>query len=457
VRPEIYCSRKPRSNRTSSSYNADDKLPVSNNVVFAGAHLGYDTQDHPLGGGAQVGLQLIDRWCRTRPFGLVVVGSGPGKGWEETPGVVYRSVKWYAPGDGPRLTDLSIRGYARFCRRFEQGVTEELQRLAADGGARHTLVLHNDICEAGDYRRISRMGYRQATIFHVDVVDYVASVYLRGLVSARSLARAARALDRFGGLRLTPDVVQLIFLKQEACTRWSDLLIVPSGDMKRVLLEGFPWLTGSDVLVLPWGAMPGPEPTPDSAQARAQLGLPKDQPVALCLSRLSPEKGQDRLLKSLALWEKRGGRPLTLVICGAPAYMHGRRYMRKLRRLAGRLERTDVRFPGYVTGATKQAFLAAADLYVFPSRHESYGLTLMEAMRCGLPVLTTDHRSARELVRPEFGRVVPCSPAALAEGLGELLQEDLSQMGLRAQKFAQGFAFDRVADRLAAEIRSVLH
>ena len=37
-------------------------------------------------------------------------------------------------------------------------------------------------------------------------------------------------------------------------------------------------------------------------------------------------------------------------------------------------------FPGYVTGERKRAFFALADLYVFPSRHESYGLTLLEAL-----------------------------------------------------------------------------
>jgi len=425
---------------------------VIKTVVYAGAHLGYDPGSQPLGGGAQVGVQLIDWWCHTNPFSLLVMGSGPGKGWETPPGVVYRRVDCQVLGKDAPLTGLSVSGYARFCRQFERGVTHELGRMAADAAAGDTLVLHNDICEAGDFEKVGRMGYRQATIFHVDVVDYVASVYLRGWVSARRLARAARAVDRFGGLGLTPDVVRLIFRKQEACARWSDLLIVPSSDMKRVLLSEYPWRTGSEVLVLPWGAMSGRELAANRAQARAELDLPEDQPVALSLSRISPEKGQDVFLRSLALWEREAGQPLTVVICGAPAYMHGKRYMRKLERLAGRLKRTEVRFPGYVTGEAKHAFLCAADLYVFPSRHESYGLTLMEAMRHGLPVLSTDHRSAGDLVYPEFGRVVSCSPGALAQGLRELLDQDLTEMGRRAREFAQRVRFSDAADRLAAEL-----
>ncbi|MFO8034223.1 MAG: glycosyltransferase family 4 protein [Candidatus Bipolaricaulota bacterium] len=427
-------------------------------VVFAGAHLGYDLTQDPLGGGAHVGLHLVRRWSETRPFELVVLGSGPGEGWDRFPGVEYRELGWQVPGSGNRLTELTVRGYARFSRQFERGVTRELENMASGHGTDGICVLHNDICEAGDFGAIHARGCRQATILHVDVVDYAASVYLRGLVSAGGLARAARAVDRLGGLRLTPDVLRLIFRKQEACARFSDLLVVPSGGMQRVLQDAYPWRTADDVLVIPWGSLPAGQPSADGAEARGRLGLPSDRSVLIALSRISPEKGQDILLRALSLWEKRGGRPLTVVLCGAPAYMHGRRYMRKLQRLAGRLRQTDVRFAGYVAGQDKADLLSAADLYVFPSRHESYGLTLVEAMRHGLPVLTTDHRSAGELVRPEFGRVVRPTPQGVARGLDELLAGgvDITEMGRKARQFAEQRTFPEAADRLAEGVRALM-
>ncbi len=420
-------------------------------MVFAGAHLGYDIAEHPLGGGAQVGLHLIRRWSRTQPFHLTVLGSGPGDDWRGFAGAEYRQMPWHVPGARAHLTDLTVRGYASFCRQFEREVTTELRRIRADRGTHGVCVLHNDICEAGNFQTIRHMGYRQATILHVDVVDYVASVYLHGLLSARRLAQAARLLDRAGGLRLTPDVLRLIFRKQESCARCSELLVVPSSDMRRVLQEAYPWRTSDDVLVVPWGALQGELLSDDAAGVRRRLGLPGDKPVLISLSRISPEKGQDLLFRALALWEKRGGPPLCVVFCGAPAYIHGQRYMRKVEQLARGLRYTDVRFPGYVSGRDKAQWLAAADLYVFPSRHESYGLTLVEAMYHGLPVLTTDHRSAGELVRPEFGRVTPPTAAGLVRGLEALLADsvELASMGRRAQQFAASLSFPEAADRLA--------
>lgn len=419
-------------------------------VVFVGAHLGYDARRVPLGGGAAVGVALVRRWMETRPFSLLVLGSGDKP---PLPGVPYYQVAWDRREDR-HPAGLSVRQYARLCRAFEHGVTDFLRRLAREVDPSQICVLHNDIAEAGDFAQIAALGYRQAAIFHVDVVDYVAQIYLKGFPSARGLARTYRALDRGRVASLLPALAKLAFGKQEACAQHCDLLIVPSPPMAEILRACYPWRSEEDVLVLPWGTISEPPP-PETEEVRAELERrydPGERPVLLTLSRISPEKGQDLFLRALALWERGGGRELLVLICGAPAYMHGGTYFRKLHRLARALRRIEVRFPGYVTGAEKHAFFGLSDLYVFPSRHESYGLTLMEALAAGLPVLTTDHRSARDLVRPQFGRVVPAHPDALYHGLQDILSQDLSQLGEAARAFACERPFSSAADQLASSL-----
>jgi glycosyltransferase involved in cell wall biosynthesis len=68
-------------------------------------------------------------------------------------------------------------------------------------------------------------------------------------------------------------------------------------------------------------------------------------------------------------------------------------------------------------------WLQAADLFVFPSEYEGFGLSIVEAMAAGLPIVTTPVGAATEVVRPgESGWLVPIADvAALASALGEAL------------------------------------
>jgi glycosyltransferase involved in cell wall biosynthesis len=93
--------------------------------------------------------------------------------------------------------------------------------------------------------------------------------------------------------------------------------------------------------------------------------------------------------------------------------------------------------------------LALADLYVFPSRHESYGLTLMEALAAGLPAVCLDTTGARSVMREEFGALVPAS--GLRAAIATLLADEArgKQMGAAARAFARSQRFSDRATELA--------
>ena len=109
-------------------------------------------------------------------------------------------------------------------------------------------------------------------------------------------------------------------------------------------------------------------------------------------------------------------------------------------------------FPGYVTGDRKRAFFALADLYMFPSRHESYGLSLMEALAAGLPAVCLDTSGSRSVMREDFGALVPAS--GLRAAIAALLPDEArrKQMSLAAREFALR---QRFQDR-AAELASLI-
>jgi glycosyltransferase involved in cell wall biosynthesis len=338
-------------------------------VLYTAAHAHFpDTE--PLGGGKAV----ADYLCRENP-GWTVLSPA-------TLGLVQP------------LTELTEFQYARFCRQFERAATAAIQRHSPHDH----IVLSNDISEGPDFAALAGQGYRLATIFHVDVVEYFTKFYLRDWVEPATAARWSR-------YRWLPDILKLVFHKQADAVRHSQWLIVPSAPMKQVLSECYPGCAAK-VHVLPWGNIAAPV-----TAAPADAG---NDFVIMTLSRLSPEKGIERLLEAVKLVPGN----LRVWICGAPAYMQGRRYAEKLHRLAD----PRVEFLGHVAGHRKAALLARANLFVSPSLHESYGLTIAEAEAVGCPVISHAHHGAR-------GQVVDCAnPVTLANAICEAMAQDRTRL-----------------------------
>lgn len=414
----------------------------SRRVVYVAAHGGFAGEPVALGGGAAVCNLLLAEWARTRPFEVDLL----------SPAILGA----HAPAARDLIT-YSEANYAGFCAAFSRAATEEVLRRDPSG----TAVLANDISEGPDFERLSAAGFPIVTIYHVDVVAYVAAIYGRGLIGPETAVRWYEMARRLLPPRLRR-MSALVFEQQERSLRFSRMVIVPSEEMRDVLTRCYPWAPKDRVRVIPWGVADEPwtdaEIRAEAARLRTEFGIPPGARVLLTLSRISPEKGQDLLLNALGDWERRGDfpdRPLWLFLCGDAAYMQGQRFLGRLKKLAASLRRTRVIFPGYVTGLRKRAFFSLADLYVFPSRHESYGLTLLEALRAGAPAVCVDHHGARSVMRDEFGRIV--KPSGLLDAIASLLRDEemLARMSRAASEYAAARSFTASAESLAGILRSI--
>ncbi len=409
-------------------------------VLYCAAHGGFGGQAIPLGGGAAVSNLLLDEWARTRPFQVELI----------SPAILGAD----APS-GRQLVEFDERRYAAFCEAFRAASTQAVLRA----NPRSSSVLVNDISEGPDFATLQQEGFRVVTVYHVDVVAYISAIYLKDRISPRGLTRFWELMRSLRLDRIAPVILRLIFAQQRASLRHSSAVVVPSSGMKDILLECYPQTPPGRIHVLPWGAPPrfGSEEAAREAAAglRREFNVPADAQVLLCLSRISPEKGQDTLVEALIEAERHGRlpqRPLWLFLCGEPAFMHGRRHMERLRQLAARLRQVKVVFPGYMSGLRKQAAFHMSDLYVFPSRHESYGLTLMEALSEGLPAVCLEHQGSREVMTPQVGVMLRDHERdQLWPAISALLADEGRRhtMALAARELAHSQPFAGSAARLA--------
>lgn len=148
-------------------------------------------------------------------------------------------------------------------------------------------------------------------------------------------------------------------------------------------------------------------PPEDRAALRARLGLPVDQLLVGCYGRIRAQKGTGDFVQAmLGVLPARPG--VTALVMGRATASH-QDYLKDLRRqveAAGLGER--ILFLPEVPVDRMADWYGALDLYVAPQRWEGFGLTVLEAFACGVPVVATRVGAFEELIaEPATGTLVP--------------------------------------------------
>ncbi|GGY54930.1 glycosyltransferase [Pseudoduganella albidiflava] len=104
---------------------------------------------------------------------------------------------------------------------------------------------------------------------------------------------------------------------------------------------------------------------------------------------------------------------------------------------------------GYLSDSELIDLYRSTALFVFPSRHEGFGLPALEAMACGAPVIGADNTSIPEVIGSEAGLFATASTEAMCAKIAEVLGDPAARERLRAHGAVQAasFSWDRTAQR----------
>jgi len=192
-----------------------------------------------------------------------------------------------------------------------------------------------------------------------------------------------------------------------------------------------------DVVPLGVGTTRAGEPEPEAAlRERHALGTRR---VALSVSAKRPHKNLMRLLEALAAIPAER-RPV-LVIPGYPTP-----HERELRARAEQLGVAgDVRMLDWVSGPELEGLYALADVVVFPSLYEGFGLPVLEAMRRGVPVACSNRSSLPEVAGDAALLFDPDDTRAITAAIERVLGDAALAARLRADGIAQAARFSWAA------------
>jgi glycosyltransferase involved in cell wall biosynthesis len=216
----------------------------------------------------------------------------------------------------------------------------------------------------------------------------------------------------------------------------ADHIFVASSMTERSLLDA--GVNPKKVTVIPYGAPTNyfrPLPKPDHIFR------------AIFVGRFSPRKGAHYLLKA---WKDLNLTQAELMIVGSNMMPHDwfAPYQDLCRQVAS------------VSHMSLNQYYSAANVLVFPSLVEGFGLVLTEAMACGIPIITTPNTAGPDLITDGVeGFIVPIRDVdALKEKLEWCYQnpDALAEMGKAARKKAESLSWENYRQHLAEKVKALM-
>jgi glycosyltransferase involved in cell wall biosynthesis len=175
---------------------------------------------------------------------------------------------------------------------------------------------------------------------------------------------------------------------------------------------------------------PAEEFTPVQDEEKLKTVLAKyqlEKGYLFCLGAVEPRKNLHRLIAAYNLLRDSQKTARPLVITGPPLW--------KAEGLTKAINRSpwakDIKFTGFIPQEDLPCLYSGANLFAFPSLYEGFGLPVLEAMACGVPVVTSQTTSLPEIAGDAACLVNPESPEDIAAGITRVLEDVAYSQSLR--------------------------
>jgi alpha-1,3-rhamnosyl/mannosyltransferase len=243
------------------------------------------------------------------------------------------------------------------------------------------------------------------------------------------------------------------FMIRRALAR-ADRIVTVSHNSKRDLISYF-GVPASRIEVIYNGVSPRfrPDvPAEERTRVAGKYGL--TSPYLLFLGSEKPHKNLQGVVRAFAEARRRADLPHVLALAGPPP-----RNAARLEALIAALDLSGrVMRPGLIEEDDLPGLFAGADVLLYPTLYEGFGLPVVEAMACGTPVLTSSTSALQEIAGGYALLVDPMDLDAIAQGIitlatDEKVRSDFRELG---KKRALDFSWEKAAEKTLEAYRSVL-
>lgn len=180
--------------------------------------------------------------------------------------------------------------------------------------------------------------------------------------------------------------------------------------------------------------------------------LPAGARVLVALGRIHVKKSFDTAIRALAALGPEHASDVLLIAGSDDGAMTD---LMALARDLGLQNR--VFFTGELKGEDKIAFLKGADLFVFPTHNENFGMSCLEALAAGLPTVASRNAPWEEVETHNAGRWVDNTPGAFASAISDICKSDPAHASANAMRLAEAYDIPAVAQQMARVYAGMVH
>jgi glycosyltransferase involved in cell wall biosynthesis len=249
--------------------------------------------------------------------------------------------------------------------------------------------------------------------------------------------------------QFTDSVVARYGDRVRRCLKWTDLVLTISESSKRDIVEylGFP---SDRIVVTPLASRYELDYKP---QVDQNIGYDLGQPYILFVSTIEPRKNIVGLIDAFDELKRKQNIPHNLVLVG----QKGWRYEAIFERIERSPYRDNIYHLNYLSNDAVAMLYRQAELFIYPSHYEGFGLPVLEAMTLGTPVVCSDNSSLPE-VAGDAALYVNCEDiSGMAEAMARIIGDSKLRQSLidRGRQQAAQFSWMRTAKETLQAYRTL--
>ncbi len=195
-------------------------------------------------------------------------------------------------------------------------------------------------------------------------------------------------------------------------------------------------------------------PLPADEQKNIRKEFTGGAPYFIFVSSIHPRKNLENTLKAFFKFKKDTGSNTKFVIVGSVMWKSPA--LEKI--ISGSKYKNDLIVTGHVSVETLHKLIASAEALVYASFFEGFGIPILEAMRCGTPVITSNVTSMPEVAGDAALIVSPHNYEEIADAMKKIFSDNNLKLTLRSKGLARSkeFSWDRTANLLWNSINKLL-